>query len=159
MEDISLFRVEESEAEQELRSMLGLATPEDPEPMVSVELPPRALSKEPENPAHTVETTSLVHNPAPPIHNSSNPPTQLSNDMQVDRMKIPPITAQSRDQTPVKDDPPLPNQSPSTIKFSERPPPASEPLQPPPWNPFGFIGEEGEEEEEIPSINMDSDSD
>jgi len=159
MENVSLFRVEESEVEQELRAMLGLATPEDPEPAVSTELPPRTSPKEPENPAQAVETASLAHNPAPPITNSSNPHARSSNDMQVDQVKILPITAQSQDQTPVIDDPPLPNQSPSTIKLSERSPQMSEPPQFPSWNPIGFVDDEEEEEEEIPSINMDSDSD
>ena len=101
-----------------------------------------------------------VHNPAPPIPRSSNPPAQSPNDMQVDQTKVPSVAVQSQDQTPAKDNTPLSNQTPFTVKFSERPPLVSEPPQPPPWNSVGFVGdEEEEEEEEIPSINMDSDSD
>ena len=152
MENVSLFRVEESEVEQELRAMLGLATPEDPEPAASAQSPPQASPGGPESPAQGVEPTPsslLVPDPA-----------QSLSDMQVDQMKVLPVTTLPPDQTPVKEDPPLSNQTPSTIKFNERPPPVSEPLQPPSWNPIGFVGDEDEEEEEeIPSINMDSDSD
>ena len=36
IENLSLLRAEESEAEQELRAMLGLAAPEDPERAVAI---------------------------------------------------------------------------------------------------------------------------
>jgi len=163
MENVSLFRVEESEVEQELRAMLELAIPEDPEQAVPTRLPPQGSSKGPKQPAQPVELTSpprSAADPAPPIFNPSNPPTQPSNEMQVDKTNIPPVTALPPDQTPVKGDPSLSNPTPSTIKHNEKPPPVSEPPQAPSWNPIGFFGDEDEEdEEEIPSINMDSDSD
>ena len=159
VENVSLFRVEESEAEQELRAMLGLVTPEDPEAMVSVRSPPQTPSKGPENPADGIEPPSssrLVLDTTP----ISNPPTPLSNDMQVDQAKIPPVTTRFPDQTSITDSLPLSNPTLPTIEFRERPSPVSEPPQPPSWNPIGFVGdEEEEEEEEIPSINMESDSD
>ena len=155
MENVSLFRVEESEVERELRTMLGLATPEDPELTGSAQLPPQV----PENPTREVETTSLALNPAPPILNSSNPPVQSPNDMQVKQTNTPPIIAPPSDQTSFKDATPVSNLTPSTTKFGDGPPPVSEPSEPPSWNPIGFVDDEEEEEEEIPSINMDSDSD
>ena len=154
MENVSLFRVEESEVERELRTMLGLATPEDPEPTASAQLPPQV----PENPTREVETTSLALNPAPPILDSSNPPVQSSNDMQVEQMNTPPIIAPPPDQTSFKDATPVSSLTPSTTKFGGGPTPVSEPPEPPSWNPIGFVDDE-DEEEEIPSINMDSDSD
>ena len=156
MENVSLFRVEESEVERELRTMLGLATPEDPEPTASAQLPPQV----PENPTREVETTSLVLDPAPPILNSSNPPVQSPNDMQVEQTNTPPIIAPPSDQqTSFKGVTPVSNIIPSTTGFGEGPPPVSEPPEPSSWNPIGFVDDEEEEEEEIPSINMDSDSD
>ena len=162
MENISLSRVEESEVEQELRTMLGLATSEDPEPTASAQSPPQGSSKEPEKPAQPVEPTSSsrsLPSPAPSILNPLKPDVRLSNDMQVDQTNITPVTTLPPDRTLVKEGPPLSNPTPSTSKLSERPPPVSE-TQPSSWNPIGFVCEEDEEEEEeIPSINMDSDSD
>ena len=111
--------------------MPGLATPEDPEPAISAL---QASSHGTENPAQGAEPTPsshLVPDPAPPILYPSNPLAQSSNDMQVDKMKVPPITILSPDQTPVGEDPPLSNLTPSAAKFNERPPPLSEPPQPP----------------------------
>ena len=164
MENVSLFRAEESEVEQELRAMLELTMPEDPEPAVPTRLPPQGSSKEPEQPAQPIEPTSpsrLVPDPALPVLDPSSKPAQSLNNMEVDQTNIPSVTTLPPDQAPVKEDPPLSNPTPSTIKLSERPPPVSEPPQPPPsWNPIRFFGDEDEEdEEEIPSINMDSDSD
>lgn len=157
MENVSLFRVEESEAEKELRAMLGLGSPEDPEPTI---LPSRISSKEPENPVQAVESTPpsrLVHGRTP-ILNPSEPLAQSSNDMQVDQTNIPPVTAPPQNRTRIVDDPPASNPTPSTNKLSGRPPPVSEPPQPSSsWDPISFVSDE--EEEEIPSINMDSDSD
>ena len=150
MENISLFRVEESEMERELRTMLGLATPEDPEPTKPSQSPPQSSSEVPENSAQVMETTSLV-----PSLDPSTPPTQLSNDMQVEQTKFPPDTAQPEDPTPVRDATPALNPTPSTVELGGRLPLVPEPS---PWSPIGFAGDE-EEEEEIPSINMDSDSD
>ncbi|KAF9646174.1 hypothetical protein BDM02DRAFT_3100296, partial [Thelephora ganbajun] len=159
MENISLFRVEESEVERKLRIMLGLASSEDPEPVVSAQEP----SREPESTAQVVETTHLpssVPDPAPPILDSSNPPTKPPNDMQVDQTNTPPIIDAPQDQTPVKGVPSVLDPTPSTIRPNERPPLVSEPPQPPSWSHIGFVGDEDEEEdEEIPSINMESDSD
>ena len=146
--------------ERELRAMLGLAIPEDPEPEVSVQLPPQTSSTVFEGPAQAAETTPsrVVPNPTPSVINPSNPPVQLSNDMQVDQTNVP--FALPQDQTPVEDTSPALNPTPPAVKFSERLPPVLEPPQPPSWNPIAFVGdEEEEEEEEIPSINMDSDSD
>ena len=78
--------------------------------------------------------------------------------MQTDQAKIPPATTLLQDQEPVKDVLPLSTPVASTIRSDEKTPPASEFLQPPYWNPITF-GDEDEEDEEIPSINMDSDSD
>jgi hypothetical protein len=160
LENVSLFRVEESEVERELRAMLGLTIPEDPEPEVSAQLPPQTSSTVFEGPAQAAETTPsrVVPNPTPSVTNSSNPPAQSSNDMQVDQTSIP--STLPRDQTPVEDISPTSNPTPPTVGFSERIPPVFEPPQPPSWNPIAFVGDEDEEEEEeIPSINMDSDSD
>ena len=71
-------------------------------------------------------------------------------------MKVPSVTTLTPDQTPVKEDPPLSNQTLSAIKFNGRPPPVSE-LPQLPWNRTGSVGDEGEEV--IPSINVGSDSD
>ena len=162
MENISLSRVEESEVEQELRKMLGLATSEDPEPAASAQSPPQASSKEPEKSAQPVEPTSLsrsLPDPAPSILNPSRRDARSPNDMQVDQTNTTPVSTLPPDRTPVKESSPLSNPTPSTSKLSERPPPVSEP-QTSSWNPIGFVCEEDEEEEEeIPSINMDSDSD
>lgn len=162
MENISLSRVEESEVEQELRTMLGLATPEDPEPTLSARSPPQTSSKEPEKPAQPVELTSSSRSPPDPTSstlNRSKPDVQSSSDMQVEQTNITPVSTLPPGWTPVKEGPPPSNPTPSTSKLSERPPPVSEP-QPSSWNPIGFVCEEDEEEEEeIPSINMDSDSD
>jgi len=155
MENISLFRAEESELERELRTTLGLAAPEDPEPMTSSQLPPQVSSEVPENSAQEAETASLVLIPAPPIPDSSNPPARSSNDMQVERTDIPPVIARPHDHAPVEDAPPVPNPTPPIIKSGERSAPVSEP---PPY-PISFVDDEDEEDEEIPSINMDSDSD
>ena len=162
MENISLFRVEESEVEQELRTMLGLATADDSESGVSAQLAPQAPSDGPEDPAERTELTSssrFVPDPAPSILNRSNPPAQSSNDMQVDQTKAPPVTTPPPDQTPINEGPLVSNPTSSAIKSSERLPPVSEPPRPSSWNPIGFISDEDEEDEEIPSINMDSDSD
>lgn len=156
MENISLFRAEESELERELRTTLGLATPADPEPTASPQLPPQASSEVPENSAQEAETTSLVPDPAPPILDSSNTPAQSSNDMQVEQTDIQPVITPPHHQAPVEDASPMVKQIPPTIKSSERSAPVSEP---PPWNPISFVDDEDEEEEEIPSIDMDSDSD
>ena len=158
MENISLFRAEESELEREVRTTLGLATPEDPEPTVSSQSPPQALSEVPENPAQDAETASLVPSAAPPILDSSNPPAQSSNDMQVEQTDIPPVIPLPHDHESAEDDPPGFNPTPSTIKAREGPVPVPEPPQLPPWNPISFTDDE-DEDEEIPSINMDSDSD
>ena len=86
-EKISVFRVGENEVEQELRTPLGLATPDDPEPVASARSAPHVSSKELENPAQAVEPTSssrLAPDAAPPILNRSNPPAQSSSDMQAD---------------------------------------------------------------------------
>ena len=159
LENVSLSRVEESEMEQELRTMLGLAMSEDPEPAQS---PPQVSSKEPEKPAQPVEPTSSsrsLPDPVPSILNPSKPDAQPSNDMQVDQTNITSVTTLPPDQTPVKEGLPLSNPIPSTSKLNEGPPPVPEP-QPSSWNYIGFVGEEDEEEEEeIPSIDMDSDSD
>lgn len=57
--------------------------------------------------------------------------------MQVDQVEVPPVKEGHLPSNP----------TPSTIKFNERPPPVSEPPQPP-WNPIGFVdGEDGEKEE------------
>ena len=140
--------------------MLGLVSPEDPEPIVSVQSP---LSEPPENHGQAQGITPsppLVPNPAPPVLNSPNPPAQSSNDMQIDQTSVLPVTALPQDQTPVGDTPPVLNPAPSTIKFSEGVPPVPEPPAPSPWNTIGFVGDEDEgEDEEVPSINMDSDSD
>ena len=163
MENVSLFRVEESEVEQELRTMLGLATAEDPEFGVSAQLAPQEPSNGPEDPTEGTELTSssrFVHDPAPSILNRSNPPAQSSNDMQVDQTKVPPTTTPPPDQTPIKGGPLVSNPTSSAIESSERLPLVSEPPQLSCWNPIGFVSDEDEEEdEEIPSINMDSDSD
>jgi hypothetical protein len=140
--------------------MLGLAIPEDPEPEVSAQLPPETSSKVSESPVQAAETTSsrVVPDTAPSVINSSNPPAQSSNDMQVDQTNVPFVLP--RDQTPVEDTAPTLNPTPPAVKFSERRPPVPEPPQPPSWNSIAFVGDEDEEEEEeIPSINMDSDSD
>ena len=157
LENISLFRAEESELERELRTTLGLAAPEDPQPTASSQLPPQALSEVPENPTRAVETASFALAPTPPILDSSNPPAQSSNDMQVEQTGVPPVIAPPHDQTPVKGAPPALNQTPPMVEFNEKPP-VSEPPQAPPWNPISFVDDE-DEEEEIPSINVDSDSD
>lgn len=162
MENISLSRAEESEVEQELRTMLGLVTSEDPEPTASAQSPPQASSKELEKSAQPVEPTSLsrsLPDPAPSILNPSRRDARSPNDMQVDQTNITSVSTLPPDRTPVKESSPLSNPTPSTSKLSERPPPVSEP-QTSSWNPIGFVCEEDEEEEEeIPSINMDSDSD
>ena len=158
IENVSLFRAEESELERELRTTLGLATSEDPEPTVSPQSPPQASSEVPKNFAQETETPSLVPTTVPPILDSPNPPVQSSNDMQVEKTDIPPIISLPHDHAPVEDAPPVFNPTPSTIKPNDSSAPASEP-QLPPWNPISFIDDEDEEEEEIPSINMDSDSD
>ena len=149
--------------ERELRTMLGLTTSEDPEHAVSAQSLPQAPLREPENSTQPMEPSAsshLIPDPAPTILDPSNPPVQSLNDMQVDQTYFPPAVALPDDQTPAKDDPPVPDLTSSTIKFSERPPLVSESLSQPSWNPIGFVGdEEEEEEEEIPSINMDSDSD
>jgi len=140
--------------------MLGLVSPEDPEPIVSVQSP---LSEPPEKHGQAQGITPsppLVPNSAPPVLNSPNPPAQSSNDMQIDQTSILPVTTLSQGQTPVEDTPPVLNPAPSTIKFGEEAPPMPEPPVPSSWNTIGFVGDEDEgEEEEIPSINMDSDSD
>ena len=160
MERISLFPAEESDLERELRTTLGLATSEDPEPTASPQLPPQTSSEVPENFAQAVETAPLVPNPVLPILGSSNPPAPPSNDMQVEQADVPPIRTLPHDRVPVEDAPPAFDTTPSTIKSSERSAPVSEPPQPPPWNPISFIDDGDEDEdEEIPSINMDSDSD
>lgn len=141
--------------EQELRAMLGLAPPGEPEPVVSVQESGQAPSEEPQNPMQDVESSSTVPNPAPKI---TNPPARSSNDGQVDQPKIAPIVALLQDQTLTKGVLPT-NLTPATTKSSQGLPPASEPPQVPSWNPIGFLGDEDEDEEEIPSINMDSDSD
>ena len=136
--------------EQELQTMLGLAMPEDPEPKVSAQSPPQVSSKEPENPAQPVEPASSLcsfPDPAPLILNPPKPDARSSNDMWVDQMNITPVTTLPPDRTPAKEGPPLSNPTPSTIKPQ------------PSWNPIGFVNEENEEEEEIPSIDMDLDSD
>ena len=159
MENVSLFRAEESELERELRTTLGLATPEDPEPTVFPRSPPQASSEVPNNSAQEAEPAALVSSVAAPILGPSNPPAQSSNDMQVEQTDISPIISLPHDHAPVEDAPPVFNPTPSTIKSSERSAPVSEP-PPPPWNPISFIDYEDEDEdEEIPSINMDSDSD
>ena len=161
VENVSLFRVEESEVEQELRAMLQLAAPEDPERTVSAQPLPQGSSRGPDDLAQGIEPTSprSVPNSAPPNVNPPNPPTASSNHMQMDQVKVPPAATLSQDQEPDKELS-LSNPVPSTTRSDERPPPASEPLQPPSWNPMTFVGDEDEEEdEEIPSINMDSDSD
>ena len=162
VENVSLFRAEESEVEQELRAMLQLTAPEDPERTVSAQPLPQGSSRGPDDLAQGTEPTSprSVPNSAPPNVNPPNPPTASSNHMQMDQVKVPPAATLSQDQEPAKDDPPLSSPVPSTTRSDERPPPASEPLQPNSWNPISFVGDEDEEEdEEIPSINMDSDSD
>ena len=163
IENVSLFRAEESEVEQGLRAMLGLAAPDDPERTISAQPSPQGSSRGPDNPAQGTEPTSsprLVPNSAPSIVDPPNPPADSSNIMQMDQVRAPPAATLSQNQEPTKDDLPLSNPVSSTIKSNERPPPAPEPHQPPSWNPITFVGDEDEEEdEEIPSINMDSDSD
>lgn len=143
--------------ERELRTALGLATPEDPEPQESSQLLPQGPPEVLGNAVQTVETADPVHDPIPSVPNASNPPAQSSEDMQVDQTNALPVIAAPQDQTPVEVVPPALDPVPSTSKSSERPPPVSEPPQPP-WDPIGLVDDE-EEEEEIPSINMDSDSD
>ena len=80
--------------------------------------------------------------------------------MWVDQVKVPSAPTRPPDEEPAKVDLPFSNLASSTIRSDKGSPPASEPLQPPSWNPINFVGDEDEEEdEEIPSINMDSDSD
>jgi hypothetical protein len=160
VENVSLFRVEESEVERDLRAMLGLTSPDDPEPVVSAPEPRQESLEEPHDPTQDVElatSSRSMHGPAPQVPNPRDPPVQPSNDMQVDRPNITPINAQPQDQTPTKGVPPV-HSTPATTEFSEGLPLAPDPAQLPSWNPFGFVGDEDDEEEEIPSINMDSDS-
>lgn len=160
LENISLYRVEEGEAERELRAMLGLASPGDPEPVVFAEEPLRQPLEESQNPMQDVEPALPSHS-VPSLTSQApsqtDPPTQRSDDIQVDQPSIKPVVALPQDQTPTKNVPPA--STPAATKFSEGIPPASEPPQLSSWNPTSFIGDEEEEEEEIPSINMDSDSD
>lgn len=160
LENISLYRIEEGEAERELRAMLGLASPGDPEPVVFAEEPLQPPLEESQNPMQDVEPT-LPSRSVPSLTsqapNQTDPPTQRSDDIRVDQPSIKPVVALPQDQTLTKDVPPA-SSTPATTKFSEGIPPASEPPQLSSWNPISFIGDE-EEEEEIPSINMDSDSD
>lgn len=151
MENVSLFRAEESGTERELRAMLGLITSEDLEPTASTQSPPNV----PENSMQVAETASPIPDPGPSILNPPNPPAQPPNDMEVEQTNIP-LAIAPPDQAPVENATPVLNPTPSAIEFSERPAPVSEP---PSWNPITFVDDEDEEEEEIPSINMDSDSD
>ena len=161
VDDISLFRVEESDVERDLRTMLGLASPEDPEPIAPSLEPPEASLEKSQNPTEDMEPAASSHSvlsPAPKIHNPSDSPAQPSNDMQVDQLDASPIIAPPQSQTPTTSVPRA-NSMPATDKFSEGQLPASKPPQLHSWDPFGYVGDEEEEEEEIPSINMDSDSD
>ena len=155
VENVSLFRAEESEVERELRGMLGLAAPEDPERMVSARPSPPGPSRGPDNAAQGIERTSSprpVPNAAPSIVDPPNPPAALSNPTQVVQAEVPPAATLSPDQEPAKIDLPLPNLVSSTIPSDEGPPPS--------WKSMTSVGDEDEDEdEEIPSINMDSDSD
>lgn len=139
--------------ERDLRTMLGLASPEDPEPVIPAQEPPKRSIEEPQNPTQDMEPAASsrpVPNLALEVPNPGDPPAQPSNDMQIDQPNVTPIVALPQSQTPTKGVAPA--------KFSEGKSPVSEP-QLPSWNPVDFIGDEEEEEEEIPSINMDSDSD
>lgn len=160
LENVSLFRVEESEVEQELRDMLGLASAEGPEPVVSAHEPVQEFLGEPQNPVEPAGPPphSMLH-PAPQTPNPRNSPAQPTNDTQVeDQPNTTHVVTLSQDKVPTEDSPPA-NSTPATTKFGEGLPSASEPPQPPSWEPISFVGDEEEEEEEIPSINMDSDSD
>ena len=158
MENVSLYRVEESEVEQELRAVLELASPGDPGPMVPAQDPPQEFLEIPQNPAQDVEPSSSVPDPAPQILNGRDPPAQPPNDMQVDQPNVTPTVALSHDKTSTISVPPA-NSTPAMTKSGEGLQPVSEPLQLPSWSPTGFLGDSDEDEEEIPSINMDSDSD
>jgi hypothetical protein len=159
VENISLFRAEESETERELRAMLGLASPDDPEPVISTPELTSGPPGEPQNSMQAMEETPL--SPLVPDSTSiSNPAesiAQPSNDPLVGQSNTTSLVAPPQDQTLTEGDPPAGSTPPKT-GFTEKPPPVSEPPQLPSWNPIGFVGDE-EEEEEIPSINMESDSD
>ena len=85
--------------EQGLRIILGLATPEDSEPVVSAQSPSQVSSNGPENLAPGAEPTCpsrLVPDPAASVLNRPNTPAQSSNDMQVDQTKVPFVTIPPR---------------------------------------------------------------
>jgi hypothetical protein len=141
--------------------MLGLASAEDPEPVASAQEPPPEPSKEFENTTPAAEVTPLS-NLVPDSTFITNPTGPLglpSNDMQVDRSNITSLVGLPQEQTPIEVVPPK-DSSPPKTRFTEKSPPVSEPPQPPSWDPISYVGDEEEEdEEEIPSINMESDSD
>ena len=136
--------------------MLGLAAPEDPERMITGQPSPPGLSSGLDNTAQGIEPTASprpVHSAAPSIVDPPNPLATSSNPTPVDQAEVPPAATPSPNQEPAKVDLPLSNPVSSTITSDEGPPLPS-------WNPITPVGDEDEEEdEEIPSINMDSDSD
>lgn len=139
--------------------MLGLASPEDPEPVISTQELTSGPPGGPQNSMQAMEETP----PSPLVPDSTSIPNPTetiarpSNDTPVDQPNTTPLVALPQDQTLTEGDPPVDSAPPKT-NFTEKPPPVSEPPQLPSWNPIGFVGDE-EEEEEIPSINMESDSD
>lgn len=160
IKDVSLFRVEESEAERELQAMLKLASPGDPDPTIFAQVSPQEYLEELPNPTQDVEQVPLSHsvpNPAPKVPNPNDLSVQPSSDMQVDQSNITPIVTLPQDKIPTRGVSPV-NSTPASTKSNEGIPPASEPPQFPSWDPINFLRDEDEDEEEIPSINMDSDS-
>ena len=162
VENVPLFRVEESEAGQELRGVLGLGAPEDSEPAAPAQESSQRSSEELQNLAQAVELPSSSHfvlDPTPRTPNLTGLPAQPPNDMQVDQPSVVPPVTLPQGQTPAQNALPMDSTLPS-VKVTEEPPrPVLEPPQLPSWNPIGFTGDEDEEEDEIPSINMESDSD
>ena len=79
-----------------------------------------------------------------------NPPVVSLNSTQVDQVKVTAATGTlSPDQESAKADLPLSNPVSSMVESDEVPPPVSQPLQSPSWNPIIFSDED---EEGIPSI-------
>ena len=92
VENGSLFRAEQSEVEEELRAVLGLAEPEDPEHMVSARSPPQGAMRGLDNTTQETEPASsprLVPNAAPSIVDPPNPPGAPSDPTQVDQVEVP----------------------------------------------------------------------
>lgn len=70
--------------------MLRLVTFKDPGPAVSAQSTPKVSSKGPKNRVKPTSLSCLVLDPASPPPDS-NQPAQLSDDMQVDRVEVPPV--------------------------------------------------------------------